>query len=344
MKKISIKHRAWLDKNSSRILQNRSIKPIRVKKKKNREVEKVFAPKTLRFLDESTRIQLFHFMDLVKSKLTANIRVVIDFRETKFVHPCGVLIFISNLDIWVDEFPTQLSCTYPEDEVVEELLQHIQVLSRLGLAPRKTVAHETVKYWHYHCGKNADSKTYRNLTSAVLEGIVHPNKELFADCLNEAVVNTVGHAYEYPIKRLPSEKNQKWWMLSHIGDNWLFVAIFDCGIGIPGSLRKKPEFIEYFRMRHYNDARLIQAAIGSKMTRTKLPHRGKGLPEMLEFSQSLNDGGLSIWSSSGGVSYNAETSHEKRHSIEQPLPGTLVLWSIPFRKEQLDEQHNDIHS
>jgi hypothetical protein len=337
MKKLSYKRSSWLVKNSFRIHKKNSTKSTRIKIKKNRDTQKILAPETIRFLDKAPRNELFQFINLVKLKLTANIRVVIDFRKTKNVHPCGVLILISNVDIWLEEFPTQLTCTYPEVEVVEELFQHIHLLSRFGLSSRKIVTNETVKYWHYHCGRNADSTTYRNLTSAALEGIIHPNKELFADCLNEAVVNTVGHAYEYPIKRLPNHKNKKWWMLSHIGDNLLFVAIFDCGIGIPGSLRRKPEFKEYFRLRHYNDARLIQAAIGSKMTRTKLPHRGKGLPEMLEFSQNLKKGGLSIWSSSGGVSYNSETSNEMTYRIKQPLLGTLVLWSIPFRKEQLDE-------
>jgi hypothetical protein len=66
------------------------------------------------------------------------------------------------------------------------------------------------------------------------------------------------------------------------------------------------------------------------MSSTRLPHRGKGLPEMSEFSKSLEHGGLSIWSQNAGVTYNAQQEDEKRHRVAESLPGTLVLWSIPF--------------
>jgi hypothetical protein len=269
---------------------------------------------------------------------------MIDFQQTKDLHPCGMLIFMSHLDIWLDAHPGKLSCNYPDDPVAEELLQHVSVLSRLGLTSRKAIEHDRVKYWHYHCGTNADSTTYKDLTKAVRAGIVHPNKELFADCLNEAVVNTVGHAYKFSVNHTPPRSLRKWWMFSLLKDDNLFVAIYDQGVGIPRSLKKKPEFIDYFRMRNYNDAMLIQAAIGSKMTSTRLPHRGKGLPEMLEFSQNLRKGGLSIWSQNGGVTYNASLEDEKRHRVSESLPGTLVLWSIPFRQEQQNANANDISS
>lgn len=311
-----------------------------------RTTQVIIAPETFYFLSESNRAKLFSFLALVKAALLANIRVVIDFKATRQLHPCGTLIFLSHLDLWLDKFPGQLTCKYPEDPIVEELFQHVGVLSKLGLTSRKIVSHERVKYWLFHCGTELDSATYSDLTKSTRSGILHPYKELFADCLNEAVANTIHHAYEYPFKNMPSRAQQKWWMLSLLKDDELFVAIYDAGIGIPGSLKRKPLFSDFFRRRHYNDARLIQAAVGSKWSSTQLPHRGNGLPEMLEFSQSLEHGGLSIWSANGGLSYNPHIpdrrNREIRHHIDQKLPGTLVLWSIPFRKEQ--ENANDIHT
>lgn len=271
-------------------------------------------------------------------------RVMIDFENTTDLHPCGTLLLLSHLDLWLDEYPGQLTCTYPNDPIVEELLQHVGVLTKLGLTSRKVVSHERVKFWLFHCGTELDSATYSDLTKSTRSGIVHPHKELFADCLNEAVANTIHHAYEHHFKNIPSRVQQKWWMLSLLKDDLLFVAIYDAGIGIPGSLRRKPQFGEYFKRRHYNDARLIQAAVGSTWSSTQLPHRGNGLPEMLEFSHSLKSGGLSIWSEKGGLTYNPQvhdkSKREVRHHVDQRLPGTLVLWSIPFRKEQ--ENANDI--
>jgi hypothetical protein len=282
----------------------------------------------------------------VEKTLRANIRVVLDFKDTSLLYPCGTLIFISRLDVWLEKFPGQLTCTYPDDEAAEQLLQRTDVLAKLGLTPRRTIDHERVKYWYLHSGTNTDARTYKDLTKTIREGIVHPDKELFADCLNEAVVNTVNHAYEFPLKRLPPKSQQKWWMFSLYMDRQLFVAIYDQGVGIPDSLRRKPEFLDYFKFRQYNDAVLIQDAIGSKLSRTRLPHRGKGLPEMLEFSQNLASGGLSIWSAHGGITYDAsavsDAMKEKRYRLSENLPGTLVMWSIPFREEQPNERTNDI--
>lgn len=293
----------------------------------------VEAPVVFRFLQEETQLPLFEFLDVIKVKLSEGRRVLIDFRKTENMHPCGTLIFIAHLDVWLAKYPTRLSCTYPEDDRTEQLLQHIGVLSRLGLSSRKLIEHEHVKHWHYHTGSQVDSALYKDLTKSAREGIVHPDKELFADCLNEAVVNAVNHAYEHSAPGLPPKPLQKWWLLSLLKDDILFVAIYDLGVGIAASLRRKPNLAEYLKLRHYKDARLIEDAVSSKLTSTKMPHRGKGLPEMLEFSKNLKAGGLGIWSQKGGMAYNAEMGHLQRHGNPHSLQGTLVLWSIPFRKE-----------
>lgn len=302
---------------------------------------RVPAPEKFVFLDERERHRLFEFLAAVLRNLRAGARVTIDFSPTSELHPCGTIIFMAHLDEWLSDFPGRLACTYPTNDVVEQLFQHVSVLARLGLTSRKVVDHEHVKYWHYHDGTNTDAATYKQLTKSVRDGILHPAKELFADCLNEAVVNAVNHAYEPPLRRRIDKGQQKWWMFSLLRDEQLFVAIYDRGVGIPDSLRRKPEWIDFLRLRRYKDARLIQAAVDSTLTSTKLPHRGKGLPEMLEFSQQLRRGGLSIWSQKGGVSYNAEFGAQRRRKLPVPLPGTLVLWSIPFRKEQSHANDND---
>lgn len=339
MKKVSHRQRTWQIRRNVRVTA-KQIREARFGENKRRAVRlsrpaiRIVAPKQFRFLDDVPRESLFRFLALVKSHLEANVRVVIDFKRTEELHPCGTLIFMAHLDEWLYKYPGRLRGTYPKDPVSEELLQHVCVLSRLGLPSRRHIEHERVKYWHYHCGTNADSTSYKVLTKSVRDGIVHPAKELFADCLNEAVVNTVGHAYRFNVRHTPTKSLQKWWMFSLYKDEQLFVAIYDRGVGIPRSLKRKPELTDFLRLRNYNDARLIQAAIGSKLTSTKLPHRGKGLPEMLEFSQKLKHGGLSIWSQNGGLTYNADSGVENRHKLKRSLPGTLVLWSIPFRKEQ----------
>jgi hypothetical protein len=139
-------------------------------------------------------------------------------------------------------------------------------------------------------------------------------------------------------------KHQKWWIFSLYRDNFLFVVIYDTGEGVPKSLRRKPEWQEYLRLRQYSDSRIIESAITTHRTSTKQPERGKGLPGMLEFSSLLSDGSLSIWSARGSFKYNASTKKLTRRKFSQPLPGTLVQWKIPFPKGQTDEKNDDLNS
>jgi hypothetical protein len=218
------------------------------------------------------------------------------------------------------------------------------VLSKLGLTSRKTISSDRVAYWHFYSGAKADLSGFKDVTLAIIKGIEHPQKELFADCLNEAVVNTVHHAYKnYTEVEVPSEL-RRWWILSQFRGDRMYVAIYDVGEGIPGTLRRKPEWLEYLKHRHYNDDRTIESAIISQRSSTLQPERGQGLPEMLEFSQSLEGGGLSIVSAKGAFEYNADVGTTRRRKYSLPLRGTLVQWEIPFRREQENGNYELINS
>lgn len=321
------------------------VRPRRRVRNRIRLERSVSAPERFFTVDEAARGQLLLFLNRVEQYLSQGVGVRIRFDNVKELHPCGTLVFMARLDCWLATYPGKLSCNYPMDEVVEELFQHVNVLQRLGLKPRKEVVrHDKVAHWHYHCGSNADPSGFRDLTAQVISQIDHPNGPLFGDCLNEAITNTVGHAYEnFNGSKLPTEL-RKWWIFSQYKDERFFVAIYDVGQGIPTSLRRKPEWTEYLRVRQYNDAYAIQSAIESNRTRTNQPERGQGLPEMLEFSKGLQAGGLMIMSARGGFEYKPVTGQSKRRNFHAKLPGTLVQWAIPFRKGQNDGNHEHIDS
>lgn len=300
----------------------------------------VVLPETIRMLGEEERQNLTDAIERVSQLLAAGRSVRLDFRKVRFLHPCGTLVFLANFDHWVDLNPGRLTATYPEDEVVEQLLQHVQVMRRLGLQERKEVTHERVKFWHFKSGATANAASYKDLAVTVRDNIAHPQSALFADCLNEAVANSVGHAYDFEKRELPPRSHRKWWLLSSMRDDQVFVSVYDLGVSIPSSLRRKPEWTEYLRIRPLKDRRLISLAIASNRTSTKLPQRGKGLPEMLEFSQQLRTGALSIASGHGAYKYDANTGTSSHYSLDCPIQGTLVLWQIPFRKERDNEQNS----
>ena len=63
----------------------------------------------------------------------------------------------------MSNYPGQLSCNYPEDEVVEQLFQHIHFLRWLGKSPRKVITAENVCYWQHLTGTTVDLSGFKTL-------------------------------------------------------------------------------------------------------------------------------------------------------------------------------------
>lgn len=348
MKKLTHARKLYLDRRARRLHSHSGRREMLYREYGFRQTFQqkivVRAPSRFRVREDACRDEVHDFILEIEVSLRAGHSVVIDFAKTKEMHPCGTLVFLAHLDIWLHKYPLRITARYPEDEVVEQLLQHFGQLERLGLSPRKEITHERVRFWHYISGRTVDAATYRALTASVRGNIDHPQAALFADCLNEAVANAVNHAYKFETPDLPPREIRKWWMFSEPKNDKLFVAIYDCGVSIPQSLRRKPEWHDYATLRRFKDGRLIRSAITSERTSTKLVHRGKGLPEMLEFSAQLAEGGLSIWSRDGAWIYHAQARRRETLNLRAPLRGTLVLWEIPFREERRNDFDNDLNS
>lgn len=339
MKKLSYRRREFLDRRARRFglggRDRRAPSGSRIGAPRRRASDRltVVAPTTFELVDESNRAAVFEFLNRTRDALNAGHDVKIGFGSTRELHPCGTLVLMAHMDEWITRFPGRLSCDYPDDNVVEELFQHVGLLAKFGHTARREISNERVAFWHFYSGSTADPSTFIDLTLSIIDEIDHPNAPLFADCLNEAICNTVGHAYkECSISDVPAPL-RKWWIFSQYKGDKFFVAIYDIGEGIPRTLRRKPEWVEFLRIRHYKDGSILRSAIATNRTRTMQPERGKGLPEMLEFSQSLRAGGLSILSAKGGFGYDAESGTMRHRKFNLPLRGTLVQWTIPFRKE-----------
>lgn len=339
MKKLSYRRREYLDRRARllglRVRDRRVAGPSKpgTPRRRATDLVTVLAPGTFELVADSNRAAVFDFFARVRDALQSGYRVKIGFGSTSELHPCGTLVLMANIEEWMTRFPDKLSCDYPNDEVVEQLFQHVGLLAKFGHTPRREISSERVAFWHFYSGSTADPSTFVDLTLSIIDEIDHPNAPLFADCLNEAICNTVGHAYKECSESDVPGPLRKWWIFSQYKAGRFFVAIYDIGDGIPRTLRRKPEWIEFLRIRHYKDGSILRSAIATNRTRTLQPERGKGLPEMLEFSQSLKAGGLSILSAKGGFRYDAGTEAMRHRKFSLPLRGTLVQWAIPFRKE-----------
>ena len=272
---------------------------------------------------------MFSLVAQMESLLKQGNRIKLSFEKTENLLPSGTLYFVAHVLLALEEHPSRLTCDYPKDDVVEQLFQHIGFLSHMGLTPRKKISADSVIHWHFVTGHDTDTSPFHELLTNLQQTFSAPIRMGLYDSMAEAVTNCIQHAYEAVARRATM---RRWWMFAERRDNKLRVAICDFGIGIAQSLRQKPVWKDIIRRRamgtRRHDRMLLAAAVGSRRSRTMLDHRGKGLPEMLEFVRSSNIGGFLVYSNHGAFSYSAHDGIERRVYCEQPFNGTLIQWEL----------------
>lgn len=285
----------------------------------------VLAPIHVRYYSDKKQRKIFgKFLELVEQYLSNGKAVVLNFSDTKRLFPCGVLILMGMVDYWIKKFPDQLTAKYPTDDLVEQMLQHVGVLQKLGLAPRKSVSHNDVTRWHYFTGMNVDATTVEPFMKQVRDLVGEEAQMGLADCVNEAMTNVNHHAYK-------DDAGGQWWIFATISESNVFVAMHDRGASIPATLLEKPEIWDYLTGRVWRqgraDGKLIASASEGR-TSTKLPYRGKGLPEMLQYTKSSASGELAIYSRRGFFRFSGREKLECIGKLAKPITGTLIVWML----------------
>jgi hypothetical protein len=234
------------------------------------------------------------------------------------------------VDEWIRSFPEKISATYPSQDLVEQMLQHVEVLQKLGLPARKKVAHSDVTRWHYFHGTDADATQIEPFMEQ-LRTLLGVEKQLgLGNCVTEAMINVGHHAYQ-------NQGDSSWWIFATISNQSVFIACYDRGASVPATLLAKPNVMDVLTGRMWSmgrgDGHLITAAVGGR-TRTELPYRGKGLPEMLDFTKGHPNSELGIYSRNGFFRFNEQESSGK---LRTPIKGTLVIWRLNLAVEKNDQ-------
>ena len=64
----------------------------------------ILAPRVFRFIHPEQQKELLSFLQNIRANLMSGARVTIDFSKTEKLHPCGTLIFMANMDTWIDNY------------------------------------------------------------------------------------------------------------------------------------------------------------------------------------------------------------------------------------------------
>lgn len=350
MKKVYSKRKLYLDRHSKRVLiqitkiNHLKCRSVELKQKrrnaiKNKSEVCIFAPEifALKYrrnekVNGETRNIMLNFISQINEHLLNGKKVNISFKNTKEISPDGMLLFISEIERLIIANPTKVVMDYPKDDVVEQLFQHLGLFKKVGLVHRKQITDASVAPWNYAYGDTVDTTQFIKLFEKYSGRLSDEVSGGLFESMSEAVTNSIQHSCGH---NQPCSCKKNWWMFARHDDNALEVAIYDAGIGIPKSLRIKPSLKEWF-MKPVNfstaksDTSLIKIAVQSHRSSTRLPHRGKGLRDMLTFVKGGNIGGFSILSGHGSLIYSATQKRQHTTDYKTYLKGTLLQWKIPL--------------
>lgn len=353
MKKLTKKQRWYLLRRYhklNKLYKKKGNKNISTKNKDKTKPLRINAPAHFSLVSNENRASLLYFLNKIEEKVKNKQKVIILFNNTVLLEPDGTLLFVAKIEQLLTLNPGYISCKYPNNEVVEQLFQHIGLFSKLGLSPRSKITAENVKHWHYTNGNSTDTTEFKKLFKTYACKLDEEVSESLYDSMAEAVTNCIMHAYDENVisknNLLNKIQKKEWWMFAQYKDNKLTVVILDLGIGIPSSLQQKPEIKEFIlssisALRKRKDTELIEIAVQSSRSRTKLKHRGLGLPEMLECVKAGNVGRFLVLSGKGIFYYDAKVNFESslKKDYEERIPGTLIQWEIeiPLNNDCCDE-------
>jgi hypothetical protein len=294
-------------------------------------LETVQVPKRMLYYSEKDQREIVErFLGQIEYFLGRGGNVHLDFSNLETLYPCGLLILMGAVDDWVLRFPGRLSANYPQNDREEQMLQHVGVLQKLDLKARKVISHNDVKRWHYFTGTNVDASPFEPFMEEVRSIVGEEVQVGLASCVNEAMTNVKQHAYR--------DGAAGWWIFATISDKRIFVAMHDRGASIPATLLEKPEIGDILKARLWRggkaDGQLISAAAGGR-TSTKLEYRGKGLPEMLQFTKESIDGDFAIYSRNGYFRFNTRQHVNSVGRLTKPITGTLIAWALNLPKAKI---------
>jgi len=314
------------------------------------------APEVFEIADASARRELLFFLNRLRRFSVAERRGVrISFAETRRMVSGGTLLFVAELHrirrILGSEF--RISCSYPQSDKVEQVLQQVGVLRLLRKPERLTPTADDVIHWVFIDGALAEGEKANQLIEAFSAKLPKQVIRDLYDGLVEAMTNCVHHAYiDTRGDGLNIRSETGWWMFAQEREQKLSVVICDLGVGIPRSLPRTHDpnvltstlekIARAANVKGFRDVDYISAALELRKTRTGESHRGLGLIQFRDVVEDVDQGSLFIFSNKGAIQIRTHRPNvgEFKHEFSDSILGTIVHWSIPL-SQAVEPNHDD---
>lgn len=182
-----------------------------------------------------------------------------------------------------------------------------------------------------------------------LPGVESEDDDAAFGAISESFTNVWQHAYaeDLALRHVTLGESagvKKWWIALKHMDGQLFMAVYDIGVGIPASTRRKGWYssvkqdLVSFLTGMSSDNQDIKTALEYGNSRYKIQGRGNGLPTMKKFVEINPNGALRIMSGKGMYRFGSRNGSEDWSDLTANFPGTLVQWNIALNaKGEADE-------
>lgn len=176
-------------------------------------------------------------------------------------------------------------------------------------------------------------------------------EHVYGDAVSETINNVRLHAYpDTPLEE------RRWWLMCSTFGRELYLAIYDCGVGIPKTVVDQPWFFPLLKytdpVAYQNlvsqipelraegiqilstktitipDERLIYYSMQNDVSGTKQEKHGQGSKSIKALVNDTDDGLLWVFSNKGLYTFSAEDQKPGETKLKKRFPGTLVQWNI----------------
>lgn len=340
MKLLTEKHKQYLLRRSKKLLRRRLAR-------KNLThipfcTEYLTAPVVLD-LDEEETLRFFEKIRQVANDKRQSIKV--DFKHLKSISPSCALVLASEMHRFLmirnnktkfrvfdfDKWDHNIKILF-RDMGMFDLLKVNNIASTFLAEASLSQGTRYIPFITNNNVYGPDAVSLRQqLTNLIRQEV--PDHTKLQNGLIEAMTNVVHHAYPVDFQSKSKLKEQPWWMTASFdsNNNRLNIIFFDHGLGIPKSLPKtNVEYVKSLLALIDNDAEMIRAATQIGRTSTKARHRGKGLPQIIEYGQYSEGSTVAIRSNKGVYILTKKDGHQadKVYNVPKALQGSLIEWQI----------------
>lgn len=264
-------------------------------------------------------------------------RIVLNFYDVESIAPEAAVTIVAEIQR-CNAFcraRTEITGTYPASNDVASLLDGVGFFKALGIKSRALPKTYQVRAYlqivrnHRSVAKVADELL--DCFSSVFSLNPFDRKRLHVALL-ECMDNVFEHAYAAgsPDPFLVKE----WWLAGYADEkeSTIGFAFYDQGSGIPATIRskKRRSLKERFGqlVGGWSDARWLERAVKTGVSRHSSSRRGHGLVKLRKFVDKLGvSGSLKVISNKGFATFLSDKTMDSV-VIKEALHGTLVVWQL----------------